>query len=469
MVIRGKKMGNIVITTHWLDGDVIPFIRIGEVLKRRGHQVTLLTHCYFKPMAEKLGLNFEPWDTEMQYEKLVRMMNGDINSLKGDREKLEEFRQEFESNEVRIKEYEKVIKYCTDQHTVILAKNRSSIAALLAAEKLNIPIASVFMNPTEVLSMRSYGQLYGKQDMIQLNELRRAVGISETEDWFNWQSSPKMNIALWPQWFADSSEYWPKTLIYAGFPVAEVSDRISGQIPKEINEMVHNNEKVILISGGTTKMLHKDFYPVSIEACRLLEKPTIVLTRYRELLPQRLPDNVKWYDYLPLDKIMPFLGGIIHHGGIGTLSGALKAALPQIILPYFVDRPFNASQAKSLGIAEYFPIHNWMPDAICEGIKRMLNADVKERCRVYADRMEENFGVSQAADWVEKLIDNPDYILKIDNPCKKPIELQEGSLNKSQEYAYSLKHKAKQLDLNKKALLMKRLQERGNKKDEKVI
>jgi len=31
-------MANIVITTHWTDGDVLPFIKIGSELRKKGTQ-----------------------------------------------------------------------------------------------------------------------------------------------------------------------------------------------------------------------------------------------------------------------------------------------------------------------------------------------------------------------------------------------------------------------------------------------
>ena len=61
-------MGNVVIVTHWLDGDVIPFIRIGKELKKRKHDVTLITHCHFEDAARKAGIDF------------VRVHNVDANA-----------------------------------------------------------------------------------------------------------------------------------------------------------------------------------------------------------------------------------------------------------------------------------------------------------------------------------------------------------------------------------------------------
>jgi len=49
-------MANILIATHWTGGDVYPFIRIGKALKRRGHDVTIFTHCIYKNIVEQDGM-----------------------------------------------------------------------------------------------------------------------------------------------------------------------------------------------------------------------------------------------------------------------------------------------------------------------------------------------------------------------------------------------------------------------------
>jgi len=67
-----------------------------------------------------------------------------------------------------------------------------------------------------------------------------------------------------------------------------------------------------------------------------------LVTRYEELLPKELPDKVKWFRELPLNKIFPYTSAVIHHGGMGTLSGAIAAGVPQLVLPYYLDRPYNA-------------------------------------------------------------------------------------------------------------------------------
>ncbi|MEI5527173.1 nucleotide disphospho-sugar-binding domain-containing protein [Streptomyces brasiliscabiei] len=46
-----------------------------------------------------------------------------------------------------------------------------------------------------------------------------------------------------------------------------------------------------------------------------------------------LPDNVRAVDYVPLTQLLPTCAAVIHHGGGGTISAAVAAGLPQLILP----------------------------------------------------------------------------------------------------------------------------------------
>jgi UDP:flavonoid glycosyltransferase YjiC (YdhE family) len=48
-------------------GDVYPFIGVGLELRRRGHQVTLITNGYFEAMARRLGFEFAPFGTAEEY------------------------------------------------------------------------------------------------------------------------------------------------------------------------------------------------------------------------------------------------------------------------------------------------------------------------------------------------------------------------------------------------------------------
>ncbi|MBE5929221.1 MAG: glycosyltransferase [Lachnospiraceae bacterium] len=429
-------MGNMVIVTHWLDGDVIPFVRIGKELKQRGHDVTLITHCHFEKVAREAGLDFRAWDTPEEYALLVEEMKGNkTDNSKENSYSFEnsEFKQRYESNETRLKEFNIIAECCKRKDTVLLCKNRSSIAAYLVAEKFKLPLATVMMNPAEIESMLLYEQLEGKNDLPRLNELRSAVNLSSVGSWLQWESSAKKTFALWPNWYDTASEEWPSKIEAVGFPLEKGKEETKKEVPEKFKVWLKKNPNPVVITGGTTKCINDKFYSSSISACGMSGKPTVVLTRYKEFLPKKLPDNVVWYDYLPLDMIMPKLGLIIHHGGMGTLSGALSAGIPQLILPCYVDRPHNANLINKLGVGDFLYPVNWQPDKILSMMNNLQDDQIKNNCMKYVLKMKNNVGITNIADRVEEMAKDKKYIYSINSQYKIPVKLSgEHTSNNSQ-------------------------------------
>ena len=59
--------------------------------------------------------------------------------------------------------------------------------------------------------------------------------------------------------------------------------------------------------------------------------------------------------YAPHELVFPFARAIVHQGGIGTLSEALLAGKPMLIMPYGHDQADNAWRASRLGVARVVP------------------------------------------------------------------------------------------------------------------
>src|SRR4051812_15849565 len=70
---------NIVLYTKGSGGDIFPFIRCGQELRSRGHQVTLITHCVYEARARNSSLDFVAIDNPPEYETFLRdqeLLNG---------------------------------------------------------------------------------------------------------------------------------------------------------------------------------------------------------------------------------------------------------------------------------------------------------------------------------------------------------------------------------------------------------
>jgi UDP:flavonoid glycosyltransferase YjiC (YdhE family) len=88
-----------------------------------------------------------------------------------------------------------------------------------------------------------------------------------------------------------------------------------------------------------------------VDACRRLGRRGLLLSRYRDQLPADLPPGVRHFDYVPLSRVLPRAAALVSHGGIGTLSQALAAGIPQLIMPLGFDQFDNAARLGRLGVA----------------------------------------------------------------------------------------------------------------------
>jgi UDP:flavonoid glycosyltransferase YjiC (YdhE family) len=62
-----------------------------------------------------------------------------------------------------------------------------------------------------------------------------------------------------------------------------------------------------------------------------------------------LPPNVRAVDWVPLTAAVPRCTAVVHHGGAGTLLGALAAGVPQLIEPGVGDRTRHANLVAQRG------------------------------------------------------------------------------------------------------------------------
>lgn len=61
-------------------------------------------------------------------------------------------------------------------------------------------------------------------------------------------------------------------------------------------------------------------------------------------------DNVHIESYVPFERIMPRCSAVVAHGGFGTVSAAVAAGVPMVVLPLGADQFATAMQVERLGI-----------------------------------------------------------------------------------------------------------------------
>jgi len=98
---------------------------------------------------------------------------------------------------------------------------------------------------------------------------------------------------------------------------------------------------------------------------------------------------------VPHAAVLPHATTAVHHGGIGTVHAAMRAATPSVVVPFLADQPFWAARLHEAGLTpESIPQHSLTISALVSAL------DHAERCRTrvaeVAERMAGEDGTGAA-------------------------------------------------------------------------
>jgi UDP:flavonoid glycosyltransferase YjiC (YdhE family) len=101
-----------------------------------------------------------------------------------------------------------------------------------------------------------------------------------------------------------------------------------------------------------------------------------------------LPGNVHVERFVPQAEVLPYVDLLVHHGGAGTMLGALSNGLPQLILPQAADQFFNAEAVTRIQAGRGLLNDAQVPGAIGAAVGELLT-DGPERvaAKRYADEI----------------------------------------------------------------------------------
>ena len=399
-------MANILLMVKGSEGDVFPFIQIGEALRMRHHTVTLFTHCYYEDVVRKAGLDFISLDTPQALEQMLKDQH-----LFVDPSQIATYYRRHIIPRI-LTEYELIAAQCQAADTVIVSHYNLQLTAQLVAEALEIPFALVFLSPAQIINLPILGRLLHLL-ADDLNLVRNTLGLSPVQNWDSWLKSVHHGIALWPAWFATPTSDWPSGITPTGF--IRRSDATDA-IPSEIQTLLEAETPPVLITVGTGMWaLESEFYAVTAAACGELGQPGILATQRKELIPPNLPNEVKWASHLPFPRVLPQLKAIIHHGGIGTCVQSLAAGIPQLILAAGFDRPDNAARLQELGAAVFLPPSKWQLNIVADALRQLAeSAGTQARCKEIAGWMREADATNDVCSLIEaKLL-----------PAQKPARMK---------------------------------------------
>lgn len=86
-----------------------------------------------------------------------------------------------------------------------------------------------------------------------------------------------------------------------------------------------------------------------------------------------LPDSVRVERFVPQGVLLPHLDVVAHHGGSGTMLGALAHGLPQLVLPHGADQFMNAQALLDTGAGRRLRPEEINPSAVADAVQALIS------------------------------------------------------------------------------------------------
>ncbi|MDP6579239.1 MAG: glycosyltransferase [Vicinamibacterales bacterium] len=399
-------------------GDVHPHVGLALALRDRGHDVTIATNAYFRPLIDRLGLRLITLGTAADYERITA--NPDLwHHRKG----LSVIAGAVRAAAAEL--YGVVREHGTRSDTVVVAHGLA-FAARTAQDALGIRLVTAHLQPScfhsvyrspvlhpalrhiNVLPRIVKRLLFRLIDLAAdraldgaVNHHRRELGLEPARHLTSrWWHSPTRVIGMFPEWFAPAQPDWPPVTRLTGFPLYD--ERGAAPVPADVGDFLDAGDAPVVFVAGSGNRQATWFFQAAADACRHLGHRGLLLTRYRDQLPSAMPEGVRHFDYVPLTEVLPRSAALVHHGGIGSAAQALAAGVPHLVAPMTFDQPDNADRLRELGVARVLRPSRVDGRSMARELEHLLGStDTATRCRALAARLDGFDGLRAACEVVE--------------------------------------------------------------------
>ncbi|GAB6910028.1 hypothetical protein JCM12296A_58770 [Desulfosarcina cetonica] len=236
--------------------------------------------------------------------------------------------------------------------------------------------------------------------MLNMLELPPAKSIIR-----NWIHSPDKVIGLFPSWFAEPQPDWPKNTELTNFICFDEASR--NPMPAKLEAFIGHGEPTVVFTAGTAVKNAATFFKESVKACERLNVRGVFLSRYKDPIPNPLPDTILYCEYAPFSKLLPLSSALVHHGGIGTCAQALSAGIPQLLTPFGMDQHDNSSRLIKLGVGDEISMKKYKSSIVAKKLGILLaDEDVHASCKKIADKMKNSDPLSHVCQIIEDQVDH---------------------------------------------------------------
>jgi UDP:flavonoid glycosyltransferase YjiC (YdhE family) len=340
-------------------GHVEPLLPLAEAARAAGHAVAFGGRASILPVVERLG--FAAFATEPG----MTAQRRPLQPLDPERE-ARDFRDGFVGR--AHERGEGVHALCLEWRPDVVVGEEAHYGALVAAERLGLPFASLVVLAAGTLGTR---ELVAEP----LNRVRADYGLPPDPEAS--MLSRQLVLAPLPPGFRDPAFPLPPATAYFR--------------PFEAAPGRHDGSPAVYFTLGTVFNLESgDLFARVLAGLGGLPLD-VVATVGDELDPAELgplPAHVRVERFVAQAEVLPRSSAVVSHGGSGSVLGALAHGLPQVLIPMGADQPLNAARCEALGVARVLDPVAATPADVRDALAEVLE---EPRYREAAERLRREF------------------------------------------------------------------------------
>ncbi len=407
-----------ILTPVGSSGDVHPYVGLGRILQQRGHEVSIISGPTFQKLIEASGASYVGIGTEEDFNRVTQ--DPDLwHPRRGLKVVLGIAARMMREG------YDAIARIHQPGRSVLVGHG-IAFHARVFEDKHHTPAATLHLAPAVFRSDHQQpvhlpgrdlswmprfmkramwwlvDKVFADPHMVPLlNRWRRELGLPGVSRVFrSWMHSPQRVIGLFPDWFGPPQPDWPAQLKLTGFPLFDEAGH--HELDPSLEAFLQAGSPPIVFTPGSANRQADRFFAAGIEAARLLNRRALLLSRYPEQLPAKLPDHVLHLPYVPFSQVLPRCAAIAHHGGIGTCAQALAAGIPQLVMPLGFDQPDNVARLQRLGVGTFVVPSRFKGKRVADALRTLLDSgDVKTACATFARKVRDSHANERTCELLE--------------------------------------------------------------------
>jgi sterol 3beta-glucosyltransferase len=421
MAIRKDGRMKIAIVALGSRGDVQPYVALGRGLRAAGYDVCIVTHAIFEKFVTDAGLGFAL--VRLNPQDALQSNTGKAAAHSGN--PISAIRNFLRLIDAALPEIFADVYTACQGCAAILSSPLGFYCAPHIAERLNIPLIHTYylpIHPTKAFpsylfaTPQNRGALYNRLSHLPgnhigwipvlqtINRCRKGVlGLPPiTPAQFNrihlehpmiYGYSPSVlprpedwgeKITVTGYWFLDHPEVW--------------------QPPRALVEFLEAGDKPIYVGFGSMNTQNAErTTAIILEALRQTGRRAVLSVGWGGLTQLQANDQLFPIESIPHDWLFPHMAAVIHHGGAGTTSAGLRAGVPSIIVPFYLDQPFWGYRVAQLGVGPMpIPQKALTAEKLVSAIRTALDTpEIGEQAAGLGIRIRAEDGIAQAVKRIE--------------------------------------------------------------------